>query len=90
MNSVTTYPCDNLPRSPLHVAADEKTYLKSRCTPFPGNMSFNPETIAKQLQFLPFINIGVNHLCISIDFVLNKTLTKKDEIFLFTRMPCDH
>ncbi len=42
----------------LHVAADwadifdtptkqEKTYLKPRCTPFPGNMSFNPETIAK-------------------------------------------
>ncbi len=29
------------------------------------------------LQFLPFINIGVNRLCISIDFVLNKTLTKK-------------
>ncbi len=27
-------------------------------------------------QFLPFINIAVNHLCISIDFVLNKTLTK--------------
>ncbi len=30
------------------------------------------------LQFLPFINKGVNRLCISIDFVLNKTLTKKD------------
>ncbi len=42
------------------------------------------------LQFLPFISIGVNHLCISIVFVLNKTLTKKDEIFLFTCMPCDH
>ncbi len=25
----------------------EKTYLKPRCTPFPGNMSFNPETVAK-------------------------------------------
>ncbi len=32
----------------LHVAADEKTYLKPRCTPFPGNMSFNPETVAKR------------------------------------------
>ncbi len=42
------------------------------------------------LQFIPIINIGVNRLCISIDFVLNKTLTKKDEIFLFTCMPCDH
>ncbi len=42
------------------------------------------------LQFLPLISIGVNRLCISIVFVLNKTLTKKDEIFLFTCMPCDH
>ncbi len=25
----------------------EKTYLKPHCTPFPGNMSFNPETIEK-------------------------------------------
>ncbi len=25
----------------------EKTYLKPHCTPFPGNMSFNPETVAK-------------------------------------------
>ncbi len=43
----------------IHVAADwadifdtptkqEKTYLKPRCTPFPGNMSFNPETVAKR------------------------------------------
>ncbi len=43
----------------LHVAADwadifdtltkqEKTYLKPHCTPFPGNMSFNPETVAKR------------------------------------------
>ncbi len=42
-----------------HVAADwadisdtptkqEKTYLKPRCTPFPGNMSFNPKTVAKR------------------------------------------
>ncbi len=41
-----------------HVAADwadifdppnkqDQTYLKPRCTPFPGNMSFNPETVAK-------------------------------------------
>ncbi len=29
------------------------------------------------LQFLPFISIGVNHLYISIVFVLNKTVTKK-------------
>ncbi len=29
------------------------------------------------LQILPFISIGVNRLCISIVFVLNKTLTKK-------------
>ncbi len=42
------------------------------------------------LLFLPFISIGVNSLCSSIVFVLNKTLTKKDEIFLFTCMPCDH
>ncbi len=26
----------------------EKTYLKPHCTPFPGNMSFNPETVAKR------------------------------------------
>ncbi len=25
----------------------EKTYLKPHCTPFPGNMSFNPETVEK-------------------------------------------
>ncbi len=42
----------------IHVASDwadifdrhtkqEKTYLKPRCTPFPENMSFNPETVAK-------------------------------------------
>ncbi len=42
------------------------------------------------LEFLAFISIGVNSLCISIIFVLNKTLTKKDEIFVFTCMPCDH
>ncbi len=42
------------------------------------------------LQFLPFISIGVNRLCISIVFVLNKTLTEKYEIFLFSCMPCDH
>ncbi len=43
----------------IHVAADwadifdtptkqEKTYLKQRCTPFSGNMLFNPETVAKR------------------------------------------
>ncbi len=43
----------------IHVAADwadifdthtkqEKTYFKPCCTPFPGNMSFNPETVAKR------------------------------------------
>ncbi len=42
------------------------------------------------VQFLPFISIGVSRLCNFIVFVLNKTLTKKDEIFLFTCMPCDH
>ncbi len=36
------------------------------------------------------ISIGVIRLCISIIIVLNKTLTKKDEHFLFTCMPCDH
>ncbi len=42
------------------------------------------------LMFLPFISIGENRVFISIVFVLNKTLTKKDEIFLFTCMPCYH
>ncbi len=42
------------------------------------------------LQFFPFISIGVNRLCISIGFLLNKTLTKKYEIFVFTCIPCDH
>ncbi len=26
----------------------EKTYLKPHCTPFAGNMPFNPETVAKR------------------------------------------
>ncbi len=42
------------------------------------------------LQFLPFVSIGVNHLCTSIIIALNKTLTKKYEIFLFTCTSCDH
>ncbi len=36
-----------------------------------------------------FISIGVNRLCVSIVFVLNKALTKKDEIFVFICMPFD-
>ncbi len=40
------------------------------------------------LQFLPFINIGVNHLCISIDFVLNKTLTKKIQYLYLPAYKC--
>ncbi len=43
----------------IHVDADwadifetptkqEKTYLKPRSTPLPGNMWFNPETVAKR------------------------------------------
>ncbi len=59
-----------------------------------GNMSlsFRSGTIPPycMLQFLPFINIGVNHLCDSIVIVLNKILTKKYEIFVFTCMSCDH
>ncbi len=59
-----------------------------------GNLSLHLEggTIPPYcaLRFLLFISIGVNRLCISIVFVLNKTLTKKDEIFLFTCMQCDY
>ncbi len=59
-----------------------------------GNLalSFEGGTIPPYsvLLFLPFISIGVNRLCNFIVFVLNKTLTKKDEIFLFTCMTCDH
>ncbi len=35
------------------------------------------------LQFLPFINIGMNRLCISIDFVCNKTFSKNIYIYFF-------
>ncbi len=48
-----------IPRGLYTVAADwadisdtltkqEKTHLKPRCTPFPGNMSLNPKTVAKR------------------------------------------
>ncbi len=40
----------------------EKTYLKPRCTPFSGNMSFNPETVAKRWVSL---NVPLAFVCCS-------------------------
>ncbi len=53
-----------------------RKHLKPRCTPFPGNMSFNPETIAKRCLSLNVPRVSISSWCDA------ETLLKPEMIFV--------
>ncbi len=74
----------------IHVAADwadifdtptkqEKTYLKPRCTPFPGNMSSSRETIAKHCACVCELERAAD-VCVSSASVSRNLLGTQPEV----------